>query len=122
MPFSTTGRTILCRILTAGFALGAAQLAAQNAAPVRIDLAAGWRIQSSASVSATADAISSPGFRTDGWTAATIPSTVVAALVANGTYKDPYVGMNLRAIPGMDSYPIGANFVHTDMKPTSPFA
>ncbi|HYV99499.1 MAG TPA: beta galactosidase jelly roll domain-containing protein, partial [Gemmatimonadaceae bacterium] len=47
---------------------------------------------------------------------------VVAALVANGTYKDPYVGMNLRAIPGMDSYPIGANFVHTDMKPTSPFA
>ena len=35
-----------------------------------------------------------------------MPNTVVGALVENGTYPDPFFGMNLRSLPGM-TYPVG---------------
>ncbi len=50
----------------------------------------------------------------------TVPSTVLAALVRNGLYREPYVGMNLRAIPGT-TYPIGAMFANLEMPADSPF-
>lgn len=87
----------------------------------RIDLHSGWRVQSSASVAATGDVISRAGFSTTGWYATTVPATVLATLVGDGVYKDPYFGMNLRSIPGMSSYAIGANFARIDMKEDSPF-
>ncbi len=49
------------------------------------------------------------GYKTNGWHSATVPTTVVAALVADKTYPDPYYGKNLRDIPGT-TYPIGKNF------------
>ena len=51
----------------------------------------------------------------------TVPSTVVGALVTDGTFPDPFFGMNLRSLPGM-SYAIGKNFVHLPMDSASPFA
>ncbi|NJD11383.1 MAG: glycosyl hydrolase family 2 [Gemmatimonadetes bacterium] len=51
----------------------------------------------------------------------TVPATVAGALVDDGTYRDPFFGMNLRTLPGM-SYGIGRNFVHTAMDSASPFA
>ena len=86
----------------------------------RIPLGGGWRIQSSAKLTAGGEAVSSRSFRADGWYPASIPSTVVAALVANKVYPDPFFGMNLRAIPGT-SYPIGRNFSTLDMPADSPF-
>jgi exo-1,4-beta-D-glucosaminidase len=87
----------------------------------RLDLTAGWTIQSSAKVAATGEQISQPGFDARGWYPTRMPSTVVSALVENKVYPDPYFGINLRSYPGM-SYPIGHNFSTTAMDPGSPFA
>ena len=83
-------------------------------------LHAGWLIQSSAKVGTDGAAISSVGYHPEGWYAATVPSTVVGALIENGTYREPFFGMDLRELPGT-TFPIGANFVHTAMDPQSPY-
>ncbi len=81
----------------------------------------GWKIQSSARVSAGGDQISTVGFSTEGWYPASVPKTVFAALVEDGVYKDPYFGMNLRSIPGVD-YKIGGQFANEEMSANSPYA
>ena len=92
-----------------------------KAADVRLELREGWALQSSAKVTAGGEAVSQPGFATAGWHRATVPTTVVSALVADGTYPDPYYGMNLRKIPGM-TYEVGTNFSNVPMPADSPFA
>jgi exo-1,4-beta-D-glucosaminidase len=79
-----------------------------------------WFIQSSADLHANGSAISTAGFPTTGWYPATLPSTVLNALVEDKVYPDPYVGMNLRSIPGT-TYPIFEDFSNIMMPPTSPF-
>jgi exo-1,4-beta-D-glucosaminidase len=91
-----------------------------GAANARIELHNGWMLQSSCKVSAKGAKISAAGFSTDGWHATTVPSTVVAALVADKTYPDPYFGDNLRSIPGT-TYPIGKMFSVLPMPKDSPF-
>lgn len=59
----------------------------------------GWLIQASAGVALPGDVVSTPGFDTTGWLPAAVPSTVLAALVANGRHQDLYVGMNLKEVP-----------------------
>lgn len=95
--------------------------AAAEPAELRLELREGWAIQSSAKVTAGGEALSQPGFATAGWHRATVPTTVVSALVADGTYLDPYYGMNLRKIPGT-TYKIGTNFSNVEMPADSPFA
>ena len=87
----------------------------------RLNLDRDWQIQSSAKVQDGGAALSSAAYRPSGWYAATMPSTVVAALVANKVYPDPYFGMNLRQYPGM-SYQSGMNFANLPMAADSPFA
>ena len=91
------------------------------AEPLRIPLDAGWAIQSSASVKLQGEAISRPGFQAQGWHAATVPGTIVGALVESGRYPDPYTAMNLRAIPGT-TYPIGEQFALLPMPSDSPYS
>jgi len=62
-------------------------------------LSEGWTIQSSLKVKQTGEEISSLKYVTHNWYPATVPSTVLAALVENGVYDDPYFGMNLKMIP-----------------------
>ncbi len=95
-------------------------LAAPAAAQPSLTLAGGWQLQSSAEVQASGDTISTPAFRAEGWHAAAVPSTVLAALVRDGVYPDPYFGMNLRSIPGT-TYPIGRNFSNLEIPADSPF-
>ena len=83
-------------------------------------LATGWSIQSSAKVAEKGDALSTPGYRPVGWHSAKVPNTVVAALVEDGTYPDPYFGMNLRKIPGT-TYKIGERFTLIPTPDDSPF-
>ena len=88
---------------------------------MRLELRDGWAIQSSAQVTAEGEAVSRPGFATPGWHRASVPTTVVSALVADGTYPDPYYGTNLRKLPGV-SYKVGTNFSNVAMPADSPFA
>lgn len=79
-----------------------------------------WAIQSSADVKEAGSAISTAGFDVRDWYPATMPSTVLNALVKDKVYLDPYFGMNLRRIPGT-SYPIFEDFSGIKMPPDSPF-
>jgi len=99
-------------------ALACATLQAQPTAPLL--LRDHWAIQSSALDEDAGDVISKPGYKATGWYPATMPSTVVAALVKDHVYPDPGFGMNLRSFAGT-SYPIGANFSNIHMPPDSPY-
>jgi exo-1,4-beta-D-glucosaminidase len=106
-------------------------------APVtRLDLHTGWQLQSSCVLQGSTtgpaglknsnhpgmdgEILSSSLYRPLGWIPATVPSTIVAAQVAAGLIKDPYYGMNLRNLPGMD-YPLGSMFSNLAMLDTSPY-
>ena len=95
--------------------------ASAEPAELRLELREGWALQSSAKVEEGGEAVSRPGFPTAGWHRATVPTTVVAALVADGTYPDPHYGMNLRTFPGV-AYKVGTNFSNVEMPADSPFA
>jgi exo-1,4-beta-D-glucosaminidase len=86
----------------------------------RILLREGWALQSACKVSEKGDVISTTGFKPQGWHATRVPNTVVASLVADKTYPDPYYGMNLRSLPGM-TYEIGTQFTRQPMADDSPF-
>ena len=91
-----------------------------HASEGRLALREGWSLQTSAKVEAKGEVISTPKFVPKGWHTATVPTTVVAALVKDKTFPDPLFGMNLRDFPGMN-YPIGGNFSNIPMAPDSPY-
>jgi exo-1,4-beta-D-glucosaminidase len=117
---------LCCRLLSLALAGAAIVVPAARAVPPadsanRVALHSGWTLQSSCSLNgATGDKISALGFDTTGWHKTDVPSTVVAALVADKTYPDPDFGNNLRNIPGTE-YPIGKNFSGIAMPKDSPF-
>ena len=80
----------------------------------------GWSIQSSDDVREAGAALSTPSYQPRGWFTATLPSTVLSALVQARIYPDPYTGMNLRLFPGV-FYPIASNFSNALMPPDSPY-
>jgi exo-1,4-beta-D-glucosaminidase len=86
----------------------------------KLVLADGWRIQPSQDVIEKGSVLSTAGYQPQQWYGATMPSTVLAALVADRVYADPYFGMNLRSIPGT-TYTIGTTFSSIPMPPGSPF-
>ena len=106
-------------ILAISCAVSAVSLAANSVASV-IPLRDGWSLQSGCKLHAAGDRISTPSFTPTGWYTATVPSTVLAAQVADGEYKDPYFGDNLRKIPGT-TYPVGENFSNLPMPVDSPY-
>jgi exo-1,4-beta-D-glucosaminidase len=86
----------------------------------QINLREGWWLQSSGKVDAKGDALSSLQYQPTGWYSASVPTTIVSALVQHKVYAEPYYGMNLRSIPGT-VYPIGSNFSNIPMPQDSPF-
>ncbi|PKV89103.1 sugar-binding domain-containing protein [Streptomyces sp. TLI_146] len=62
----------------------------------------GYTIQSSAKVTDSAAAVSSPGYPAAGWYPAGPRSTVLAALLAAGRYADPFYSTNQKNIPTAD--------------------
>jgi exo-1,4-beta-D-glucosaminidase len=112
-----TSATIILVFVCGGFANPQIKPAS---APAKLFLRKGWHIQSSAKVQAKGDAISQSHFQPQGWYPAVVPSTVVGTLVDDKVYPDPFVGMNLRMIPGC-TYPIGSNFSLRPMPEDSPF-
>src|SRR5664280_1314351 len=64
-----------------------------------------WYIQSSANLTDNGKVISLPGYVAKEWYPTTVPTTVLAALVANKVYPDPYYGNNYLELPGIIPYP-----------------
>ncbi|WP_371673942.1 exo-beta-D-glucosaminidase [Streptomyces sp. NBC_00289] len=62
----------------------------------------GYTIQSTAKVTDSAAAVSSPGYPAGGWYPAGSRSTVLAALLADGKYADPFHSTNQQQIPKAD--------------------
>ena len=112
---------VLAQFLLASFLFAQTKPAAKHTADARLALREGWSLQTSAKVEAKGEVISTPKFVPKGWHAATVPTTVVAAMVKDKTLPDPNFGMNLRDFPGLN-YPIGGNFSNIAMAPDSPFA
>src|SRR5208282_5188896 len=107
--------------ILAGLCLLPCPALAQSETTPALPLATGWRVQSSADIHGGGGAVlSKTGFATPDWYSTNVPSTVVAALVENKLYSDPYFSTNLRSFPGM-SYKIGDNFSDDDMPKNSPF-
>ncbi|HZY26443.1 MAG TPA: glycoside hydrolase family 2, partial [Bacteroidales bacterium] len=78
---------------------------AQNKADGKLLLKDNWAIQSSKEIKAEAKTISMTGFKAEGWYPTSVPTTVLAALVANKVYPDPYYGTNFNDLPGIITYP-----------------
>ena len=62
-------------------------------------LSGNWKLQSSEKIDPGGEEISSPGYHTRGWYPTDVPATVLASLVKNQVFKDPYFGTNMKAIP-----------------------
>ncbi|MEU0037908.1 sugar-binding domain-containing protein [Streptomyces sp. NPDC006333] len=62
----------------------------------------GYAIQSTAKVADSAADVSSPGYPAAGWYPAGSRSTVLAALLADGVYADPFYSTNQQRIPEAD--------------------
>ncbi|MGH9400681.1 MAG: glycosyl hydrolase 2 galactose-binding domain-containing protein [Terriglobia bacterium] len=111
---------LLALVTITGTATAAPQEADLSQPGSRMALRQGWEIQSSAKAGETGAVISTAGYQPSGWYPTSVPTTVLAALVAAKVYPDPNYGMNLRSIPGT-SYPIGGNFSFDAMPKDSPF-
>jgi hypothetical protein len=85
-------------------AIGGALLAKPEAVasaerPADVKLKEGWLLQSSTLVPEGGETVSRPGFQPAGWYKTQVPCTVLSALVKNGVYPDPRVGLNSYRIP-----------------------
>jgi exo-1,4-beta-D-glucosaminidase len=65
----------------------------------RLKLSDGWHLQASAKLKDKGKALSLPGYADADWYPSSVPSTVLAALVKDGVYPDPYRGNNFNSIP-----------------------
>ena len=71
--------------------------------PSVLQLKDNWKIESSAMVPQDGSVISTADFQAEKWYSSSVPSTVLAALVKNKVYPDPFYGDNLKKIPGYRS-------------------
>jgi exo-1,4-beta-D-glucosaminidase len=97
----------------------AALIASVNAADTKMPLTTGWYIQPSTDAKQD-EVVAGTPFQPRNSYKATVPCTVMAALVADQVYPDPAFGTNLRTIPGT-TYPVGENFSNIPMPPGSAF-
>lgn len=102
------------------FLLGCCSVAIMDASASVTFLREGWNLQSGCKANDGGETISAPSFEVASWYKATVPTTVLAAQVATGEFKDPYFGTNLREIPGT-TYPVGENFSNLPMPNDSPY-
>ena len=68
-----------------------------------VELTDGWQVQDAAKVPQSGAQISSDGFKSAGWYAATVPGTVLTSLVNDKVYPEPLYGENDRATVIPDS-------------------
>ncbi len=65
------------------------------------ELTQGWTLVSANNVADGGATISQLGYNVSSWYPVTLPSTVLAGLVANGVYQNIYYGTNLQSVPDL---------------------
>ncbi|MFE9654593.1 hypothetical protein [Micromonospora sp. NPDC006431] len=65
------------------------------------ELSTGWALRSATNVTDPGATISQVGYSTAGWSPVSLPSTVLAGLVANNVYQNIYFGRNLQSVPDL---------------------
>ena len=111
----------LVSLMLAAALHGQAVSPASAAINARLELNTDWKIQPSTQVQESGGVLSTTKASVDSWYPATVPATVLAALVRDEVYDDTNFGSNLRAVPG-NTYPLGSEaFMLTPMPPESPF-
>ncbi len=98
MRLRNTSPVQTCLVLAGTLLVGFGCAPPEAAVTTTRQLSEGWFLRSAAEVTANGAALSSTGFDTAGWHAAVVPSTPMAALVANGLYPDLYLGTNLNDV------------------------
>ncbi|WP_406341304.1 glycosyl hydrolase 2 galactose-binding domain-containing protein [Streptomyces sp. NBC_00648] len=98
----TAAATALTLTLALASGVQQATPAAHTAVAPSTDALSTYAIQSTAKVTDSAAAISSPGYPAAGWYSAGPRSTVLAALLAAGKYADPFYSTNQKNIPTAD--------------------
>ncbi|MFG1708134.1 glycoside hydrolase family 2 protein [Nonomuraea sp. M3C6] len=83
------------------FATGVVSTGSAGAAVGSTELTAGWALRSATGLADTGATISQVGYGTAGWQPVTLPSTVLAGLVAGGVYQNVYFGQNLKNVPDL---------------------
>lgn len=91
---------IVSLALFSSFSFSQEKATAKHDSEAKVALHDGWTLQTSSKVEAKGEVISTPQFAPKGWHEATVPTTVVAALVKDKTLSDPFPGMNLRSFRG----------------------
>ena len=76
--------------------LAKAAAAADTTLPAPVVLSSGWQLQDSTKVIGAGAAISTAGYKPEGWQAATVPGTVLTSLVNDKVYPEPLYGQNNR--------------------------
>ncbi|MEV4621088.1 glycoside hydrolase family 2 protein [Asanoa sp. NPDC049573] len=97
-------RSLTVTALLLGLVLSIGGVGADRAAAATVgstELTSGWRLRSATSVTDTGSTISQVGYATTGWSPVTLPSTVLAGLVANNVYQNIYFGTNLQSVPDL---------------------
>jgi len=95
------GHAVAFFVLVAASVLLAGVGRAQAATVGSTELKAGWALRSATGLADTGATISQPGYATPGWNPISIPSTVLAGLVANNVYQNIYFGTNLQSVPDL---------------------
>ncbi|MEV0351026.1 fibronectin type III domain-containing protein [Nonomuraea sp. NPDC050680] len=96
-------RLILILLWTCTLLVSAGGVAlAAPAATASSTALSGYKIQSSAKVSDSGAAISTPGYTASGWYPVGPRSTVLAGLLENNVYSDPFFSTNMQSIPTAD--------------------
>jgi exo-1,4-beta-D-glucosaminidase len=85
----------ICFLIGSNFYFSSAS--AQN--PNIIDLENNWRIQPAQQAAAEGQTISTAQFDASTWHPASVPATVLSALVKDGVYRNIFFGTNLDAVP-----------------------
>lgn len=93
-----SSRNILLHLLLCAGGI-AAEAAEANQPRLRQTLTDGWLMKSSVLVKDDGPYVSSVDYRPQQWYTTSMPSTVLTALVKNGVYPDPRIGMNCYQIP-----------------------
>ncbi len=99
-------KTICLKILFLCFISFAPNVFAQKPDGSAIVLRDNWAIQSSANIKDGGKLISLPDYTVKDWYPTSVPATVLATLVANKVYADPYYGNNYFELPGVRRWDI----------------